>query len=264
MKYLIINGSPRRENTWKIVKRAKDNLDKFDNNTYEEIDLINLNIPPCIGCYNCFNNGENTCPHSNIIEPIVEKMKTCDGLIITSPVYVLNVTGLIKNFFDHLAYFYHRPYFFDKRALIVVTTAGNGHKKVASYMDENLRNMGYNQRFILSFIHAHDIHGYLPLKTKEKIDKVTTMFYKSIKENIIKSPSMKSLFMYNIWRAMASSNTIKKDNEYWTENNMLNDEFYPTIPCNILKKLPFKIFYKIMLNFLSKNRVYNKNRKNFH
>lgn len=26
MNYLVINGSPRRENTWKIVERVKDTL----------------------------------------------------------------------------------------------------------------------------------------------------------------------------------------------------------------------------------------------
>lgn len=182
-------------------------------------------------------------------------MKKCDGLIITSPVYVLNVTGLVKNFFDHLAYFYHRPYFFDKKAFIIVTTAGNGHKKVASYMDENLRNIGYNQRFKLSFVHAHDIHGYLPLKTKRKSDKIALNFFKSIKQGTLKSPSMKALSMYNIWRAMASSNTIEYDSNYWRENNLLNDEFHPKIRCNILKKLPFKIFYKIMKTFINRNNI---------
>lgn len=255
LNYLIINGSPRRANTWKIVERIKETLDKQEENTYDEIDLIDLDLPQCTACYNCFNYGEDKCPHKDKIAPIVEKMKECDGLIITSPVYVLNVTGLIKTFFDHLAYCYHRPCFFNKKALIVVTTAGNGHKKVAGYMDENLRNMGYNQRFVLSFIHAHDGHGYLPLKTKQKTDKVTLNFYNSIKSGKVKSPSMKALFMYNIWRAMAAGNTIEIDAKYWRENNLIDSEFHPDIPCNIIKKIPFKIFYRIMLKFISKNSI---------
>lgn len=255
MKYLIINGSPRRENTWKIVERVKETLDKEEKNSYEEIDLLETKLPPCIGCYNCFNEGESKCPHNETVQPIVEKMKECDGLIITSPVYVLNVTGLIKTFFDHLAYFYHRPLFFDKKALVIVTTAGNGHKKVAQYMDENLRNMGYNQRYTLALIHAHDVHGNLPPKSLEKIDNETEKFYLSIKNGTIKSPSMKALFMYNIWRAMAYSNTIPYDSLYWKENNMLDDEFYPSIPCSAVKKVPFKIFYKILLKFLGRNNM---------
>ena len=36
MKYVIINGSPRRKNTWKMVEQAKSNL----NGDFEEIHLM--------------------------------------------------------------------------------------------------------------------------------------------------------------------------------------------------------------------------------
>lgn len=256
MEFLIINGSPRQKNTWKIIERVKDTVNNLDESvTFSEINLIDENIPPCIGCYNCFNTGEHTCPHSNTIQPIVQKMISCDGLIITSPVYALNVTGLVKNFIDHLAYFYHRPYFFEKKAMVVVTTAGSGNKKVAKYLDDTLEWWGFNQRYRLSFVHAHDVHGYLPLKTKEKIDKESIKFYSSIKENKLSSPSMKALFKYNVWRAMAYNAHLPFDNKYWIENNLLDSEYYSEVPCSFIKKLPIKIFYKLMLMFLSKNNV---------
>lgn len=256
MNFLIINGSPRRKNTWQLVERAKETLSSIDDTiSFTEIDLINEEIPACTGCYNCFNHGEDTCPHANKIQPIVERMKTCDGLIITSPVYALNVTGIIKNFIDHLAYFYHRPYFFEKRAMIVVSTAGAGHKKVGKYLDETLANWGYNQRFKLVFTVAHDKHGYLPLDTKQKIDKESIRFYRSINENTLKSPGMKALVMYNVWRAMAKTGTIACDHDYWINNHLIEYEYYDKVPCSIIKKLPMKIFYRIMLNFLGKNSM---------
>ncbi len=256
MNYLIINGSPRHENTWKIIERIKDKICDNDNNTnFDEVNLIDEDIPMCKGCFSCFYNGEDSCPHSSKVQPIVEKMKKCDGLIITSPVYALNVTALIKNFIDHLAYFYHRPYFFEKKAMIVVTTAGAGHNKVGKYLDETLRNFGYNERFKLCFVNKYEGQGYLPLKTKEKIDKETRKFYNSINEKKLKSPSMNALFYYNLWKAMAYNNHVPYDNKYWIDNNMMNSEFYPTVPCNFLKKLPFKIFYKVLLQSLKTNTV---------
>ena len=142
-----------------------------------------------------------------------------------------------------------------KVAKVVVTTAGAGHKKVGKYLDETLENMGYNQRYNLFLIHSHDAHGYLPLETKQKIDKEVIKFYSSIKENKLTSPSFKALIMYNVWRAMAGNNTIGYDNKYWIENKLINHEYSPEVPCNRVKKLPMKIFYKIMLMFLSKNTV---------
>ena len=96
MKYLIINGSPRRKNTYEIIKQAASNLD----GEFEEIHLIEKQIPMCLGCMNCINIGEDKCPHSDKVRPIIEKMKECDGIIIASPVYALNVSALLKNLFD--------------------------------------------------------------------------------------------------------------------------------------------------------------------
>lgn len=256
MKYLIINGSPRKQNTWKIIQRAKNRIiDKDKNAEFNEINLLDAEIPQCIGCFSCFMNGEDTCPHANKIQPIVDEMKKTDGLIIASPVYALNVSGLMKTFIDHLAYFYHRPYFFKKHAMIVVTTAGAGAKKVGKYIDETLQNIGYNKRYKLCFINSYTPNGKLPYKTIDKINEQTDKFTSDILNNKIYPPTIKALFYYNMWRAMAYNNHVKEDTKYWKENNMLNSEFYPSIPCNGLKKLPFKIFYKIMINFLSKNTV---------
>lgn len=254
MNYLIINGSPRHGHTWQVVERVKDTLSN-DNTQFTEINLQEENIPFCSGCFNCFTKGEDTCKDSNIIQPIVDKIRSCDGLIITSPVYALNTTALMKNFIDHLAYFYHRPEFFNKKALIIVTTAGSGNKKVGKYLDETLRNWGFNERFKICLVNVHDTSGRLPLKTKQFIDKTSNAFQQSILSKKLKSPSMNALFMYNLWRAMAYNAHVELDYDYWKNNNMLNDEYHPSVPCSFIKKLPFKIFYRLMLGFLGKNSV---------
>lgn len=254
MNYLIINGSPRHGHTWQIVENVKNNLSNADNNaSFDEIDLKDINLPTCIGCYNCFTHGENSCPHSSIIQPIVEMMKDCDGLIITSPVYALNVTGLIKNFIDHLAYFYHRPCFFNKKALIIVTTAGIGQKKVSKYLEETLRNWGYNERFELYLIGRYAKEGELPAKIDDKIKKISTEFYKSTASGNLKSPNLHALYMYSVWRAMASARLVELDYNYWKDNNMLDNEYFPSVSCNYFKRLPFKVLYYILKRVFSKD-----------
>ena len=136
MKYVIINGSPRKKNTWSMVKQAKANLG--EDAEFEEIQLMKAKIQMCNGCFKCIMEGEDHCPHKDIVQSIIDKIRWADGIVIASPVYAMNVTGLIKNFFDHTAYLYHRPEFFDKKALIVVSTAGAGQKDVAKYIDENV------------------------------------------------------------------------------------------------------------------------------
>lgn len=235
MKYLIINGSPRKKNTWKIVEQVETNL----NGDFEEIHLIKEKIPLCNGCFNCIMENEDKCPHYDKINPIIEKIKECDAVIITSPVYAMNVTALLKNFFDHTAYMYHRPQFFDKKALVIVSTAGAGHKKVAKYMDETLRHWGINKVYDIKMTCG----GKESLETKD-IDKTAQKFKKDVESMKLHSPKFGDVLFYNVWRAMAlTDDPIKADAEYWSETGLADHDFAPNVKLNIIKKIFAKLMF---------------------
>ncbi len=238
MRYLIINGSPRKQNTYNIIKQVKNNLD----GDFEEINLIKEDIPMCNGCFKCIIESETKCPHFDKINPIIKKLHECDGIIMGSPVYAMNVTGLLKNFFDHTAYLYHRPEFFTKKALVVVTTAGAGHKKVAKYIDETLRHWGVNKVYKISFAcggkDSFDI---------DNINKISKKFFNDLKSKRLHSPKFKDIIFYNLWRAMAiSKDSIKADKEYWFRTDLVNHDFAPEINLNIVKKAFSKIMFFIL------------------
>lgn len=238
MKYVIINGSPRRKNTWKVVKQAKENL----NGEFEEIHLRDENIPLCVGCFNCIMEGEEKCPHYNKIHPIIEKIRHCDGIIIASPVYAMNVTALLKNFLDHTAYLYHRPEFFTKKALVCVTTAGAGQKKVANYIDETLRHWGVNKVYKISIACG----GKDTLETSE-IDKTALKFFNDLKSGKLHSPKLNDIVFFNVWKAMAvSDNPIEADKKYWNNTGLVNHDFSPEVKLNVFKKAFSKILFFIL------------------
>ena len=238
MKYLIINGSPRRKNTWSIVKEVKKNL----NGEFEEIHLLKEQIEMCNGCFNCIKYGEYKCPHSHKIQPIINKIRYADGIIIASPVYAMNVSGILKNFFDHTAYLYHRPEFFYKKALIIVTTAGAGNKKVAKYIDETLHHWGVNKAFKI----VYACGGKDELDSNDITSK-SKKFETNIKSNKLSSPSFKEIIYFNVWKAMASSSApIPADKKYWHESNLINLDYYPKVKLNIFKKLFSKIIFSIL------------------
>lgn len=238
MKYVIINGSPRRKNTWKMVEQAKMNL-KGD---FDEIHLMKEKIPMCNGCYKCIMESEEKCPHNDIVKPIVDRMMEADGIIIASPVYAMNVTALLKNFFDHTAYFYHRPDFFTKKALVVVSTAGAGHKKVANYIDETLRHWGVNKVYKI----AMACGGKEGLETKQ-IDNVSKKFAADVESGKMHSPKFMDIVFFDVWKAMAvSSNPIKADEEFWHKKDLVNHDFSPDVKLNPFKKLFSKLMFLIM------------------
>ena len=242
MKYLIINGSPRKKNTWKIVQQAAKNLE----GEFEEVQLYVEDIPMCRGCFNFFFEDETYCPHFEKINPIVEKIKACDGLIITSPVYAMNITAILKNFFDHTAYFYHRPQFFDKKALVIVSTAGAGEKGVAKYIDETMRHWGFNKVYKI----VHKCGGKEYLET-EGIDKISKKFNEDVKSEKLHSPKLIDIVYFNVWKAMATSqNPIKADHEYWMKTGLVNYDYSPIIKLNFIKKTFSKLIYFIMKRFI--------------
>lgn len=238
MKYVIINGSPRRKNTWSIVNQAKTNLE----GEFEEIHLMKEKIPVCNGCYKCFADGEEKCPHFANINPIIERMRDADGIIIASPVYAMNVPALLKNFLDHTAYLYHRPEFFTKKALVIVSTAGAGQKKVANYLDETLRHWGVNKVYKIAIACG----GKDTLDTK-KIDSVSQKFFNDVKSNNLHSPKFGDILYFDVWKAMAVSKVpIPADAKYWKESGLVNNDFAPEIKLNIIKKAFSKMMFFIM------------------
>ena len=240
MKYLIINGSPRKKNTWSMVKQAKTNLG--EDAEFEEVQLMKEKIPMCNGCFKCIMEGEENCPHHEIISPIIEKILWADGIIITSPVYAMNVTGLLKNFLDHTAYFYHRPQFFEKKALVIVSTAGAGQKKVANYIDETLRHWGFNKIYKITYA-----FGGKEEINADEINKVSQQFHRDVSSKKLHSPKFGDIIFYNVWRAITPKGEgMKKDKEYWESTGLVNHEFAPNVELGILKKTFGKIMYSIL------------------
>ena len=238
MKYVIINGSPRKKNTWAIAKQVKENLD----GEFDEIHLAKEKIPVCNGCFKCILEGEDKCPHYDMVSPIVEKLKNADGIIMTSPVYAMNVTGLLKNFLDHTAYFYHRPEFFTKKALVIVTTAGAGHKDVAKYIDETLRHWGVNKVYKLAFA-----CGGKDGLDEKKINKTALEFKKDVESEKFHSPKAGDIIFFDVWKVMALKDEgIEADRKFWQESDLINHDFAPQVKLGLFKKILSKSMFNIL------------------
>jgi multimeric flavodoxin WrbA len=86
--------------------------------------------------FNCISKGGDLCPLKDDRDMIEEKMQEADGLVMVSPVYVMQVTSLMKNFIDRLAYRCHRPLYHGKKAIVLSTTGGMGLDKTLKYMKD--------------------------------------------------------------------------------------------------------------------------------
>jgi multimeric flavodoxin WrbA len=87
----------------------------------------------------CVKIGEDKCPLKDDRELIIKEMLNAEGLILASPVYSHMISAPMKNFFDRLGFYAHRPHFFDKYAMSVVTCSGYGAEEVIKCMDKSCR-----------------------------------------------------------------------------------------------------------------------------
>jgi multimeric flavodoxin WrbA len=120
MKVLAILGSPRKNGTGSLVAREiEKRLHAKGDIEFEVLHLANVDLRSCRGCFNCIKLGEDRCPLRMDLVPIEQRIEGADGLILVSPGYVQNVSALMKNFIDRMAYTNHRPRFFGKKVMIV-------------------------------------------------------------------------------------------------------------------------------------------------
>jgi multimeric flavodoxin WrbA len=127
MKILILLGSGRKNgNTDQIVDMVVGEMQQEASQCkvsleVEKVYLIDQDIHPCRGCRICFERGEEKCPLKDELLPLKAKLKAADGVLIASPVYVDDVSGLTKTWIDRMAHVCHRPEFAGKYTYLLVT-----------------------------------------------------------------------------------------------------------------------------------------------
>ncbi|MBN2042762.1 MAG: flavodoxin family protein [Candidatus Aenigmarchaeota archaeon] len=107
MKILAICGSPREGNTESILRRILDGVE-FTGAIGKLILLREKKIGFCDGCDGCKENWE--CHIQDDMREICKEMEEAEVIIIGSPSYWSNVSGLLKNFMDRT-----NPYYFSKK-----------------------------------------------------------------------------------------------------------------------------------------------------
>ena len=68
----------------------------------EYIKLKDKQIKSCVGCYTCWTKTPGECIFKDDMADLRKKYRQADLVILASPLYIFNVTGLMKNFLDRL------------------------------------------------------------------------------------------------------------------------------------------------------------------
>jgi len=101
MRVLAINSSPRAQDscTDKILIPLLAGMKKAGA-SIETVYLGKLKINHCKGCFNCWTKTPGKCIHKDDMPSVLQKYIEADFLILATPLYYFNVSGLMKNFLD--------------------------------------------------------------------------------------------------------------------------------------------------------------------
>jgi multimeric flavodoxin WrbA len=141
MRILAIHGSPRtvRSTTRQIAASVLEGAAEAGAET-DMVDLCDLTITPCTACDGCSFTG--VCVYEDDVPSLVARMKDADGIVFASPVYIDNVSGQMKVFFDRLADAIHYQVLAGKYGCSVASTYESGGSEVVAYQNHVLNYLG--------------------------------------------------------------------------------------------------------------------------
>lgn len=245
MKILVIFGSPRRKNSYLVTQQFQTALQKLADYEFEYVFLNEIDLMICRGCHVCLFYGEEKCPLKDAAE-ILKKMLQAQGIIFVSPVYVSQVTGLMKNFIDRFSFLCHRPQLYHQHSMIISTTGVMDLKAVLKYLEKVLLMWGSRTVTKLGIITPPD-KKEKDIREDKRIAKAAKRFHQNLRSNKW-SPKLGQIIQFSAQKVFLSSEKIKqhspRDYQYYRQ---LKKRSY---------HIPVKLnFFKRMLSWLVEKMV---------
>ncbi len=254
MKILAIMGSPRKGDSYQITRRVEQRIKELGEVDFEYIFLKDIDIQPCRGCFLCASQGENHCPLRDDCPAVLEKMLAADGVVFVSPVYALSVTTLMKSFKDRLAYNAHRPRFFGKFGLAIVTSAGTGLEGVLKYL-ESYSIWGFEFVKGLALVQYPYLQptASLEKQTSIKIDQAAERLYRAIEAGKRAAPSLERVLQFRVLKC----NTLIAGDYWQADREFYKDkcDYYYETRIAPLHKLAAWLFQKFFMGYMKKNYI---------
>ncbi len=134
METLIFNGSPRKNgDTASLLRELRSSL----SGAVTEISAYSCGIAPCTDCRCCWENSG--CAKRDAWDLADEKLRTCDSVVIASPLYFSQLTGPLLSVLSRLQQYYcartfrgEKLPFRPKRGGVILVGGGDGGPKPAA------------------------------------------------------------------------------------------------------------------------------------
>jgi multimeric flavodoxin WrbA len=246
-KVLLINSSYRKKTTYALLKRMGIILTDRGYEI-EWLHLAEYQLQPCRGCEICIKRG--TCVSDDPFMEIEEKLKSADAIVLSSPVYLRQISGILKTTIDRTCSHYHRPILVGKPILSCVTTMESGAKASLKYLKDITIQWGAIPAGSIGVKMA----GIEDADLKEAMRPFLTML-DSPKE--LDQPSWKRVIDFQVQKALAL-HVLRQDRAYWASYGWDQRDYYYENQLSWLKKRVGHLFYRVLSGQLDKQKKQKK------
>ncbi len=245
MKILAIIGSPKGKGSgYRIVKMIEERMKAKGGVEFEYLFLKNANLKPCTGCYICIAEGEDKCPLKDDRAAIEQKLLAADGIILSSPMHVLNISALMMNFIDRFAYANHRPRFFRQKVLTVVNMGGDSPKTALKLLRHALGGVRVVQELGITTPPWPQTERAVA-KKEQALNGAAEKFFRACLGNSLPLPTLRDLVIF-FFRQKALSMCrpyLPADYAYYSGKT-----YYYETKINPIKAAAAKVIVKVMIN----------------
>ncbi|MBQ8136095.1 MAG: flavodoxin family protein, partial [Clostridia bacterium] len=101
---VILNGSPRgaKSNTLMVSRALTDGIRQITPGESRVIDIRELNILPCRGCFGCWTASSGRCVIDDDMKQVMDAVYAAKTVIVSFPVYFYGLPGPVKTALDRM------------------------------------------------------------------------------------------------------------------------------------------------------------------
>jgi multimeric flavodoxin WrbA len=243
-KVTLFVGAASRKHTRYAARHFLSVLESLGGVEGEIVILSDYRLEPCRGCKACFNRGESLCPLKDDRDLLVGKMMASDGIVLATPNYSFQVSGIMKTFLDRLGYAFHRPCFFGKFFTSIVVQGFHGGPAILKYLSFVGNGLGFN------VVKGSCVTALDPMTDKEqrKIDGALAThgrrFQGRMSRSPFPSPSLLKLLIFRMSRTNVRllSERDSPDYGYYHDKGWLESDYFYPVQLNVLQKAAGTLF----------------------
>jgi len=169
MKVMILNGSPKSGGNTAMALKEMENVFSAEGIEVELIQIGSREIRGCSGCGTCYRSGK--CIYDDLVNELAEKLKSCDGLVIGSPVYYASANGTLIALLDRLFYSIRYPLTMKVGASVAVARRGG----CSSTFDQLNKYFTISGMPVASSQYWNSVHGAKPGQAAGDAEGLQTM-----------------------------------------------------------------------------------------